>query len=64
MITIFITASVRGCDIAIGPYSSFCGCTGVLVLGGSDHMEDEQNKGGEEIGKDVETLEREEGFNG
>ena len=27
-------------------------------------MEDEQNKGSEEIGKDVETLEREEGFNG
>ena len=31
----------------------------VLVLCGSDHMEDEQNKGGEEIGQDVETLERE-----
>ena len=27
-------------------------------------MEDEQNKGGEEIGQDVETLEREEEFNG
>ena len=27
-------------------------------------MEDEQNKGGDEIGQDVETLEREEGING
>ena len=35
-------------------------CAGVLVLGGSDHVEDEQNKGGEEIGQDVETLKREE----
>ena len=35
-----------------------------LLLGGSDHMEDEQNKRGEEIGQDVETLEREEEING
>ena len=27
-------------------------------------MEDEQNKGGEELGQDVETLEREEEING
>ena len=44
---------VRGFCIATGPYSSFCVCAGVLVLGGSDLMEDEQNKGGEEIGEDV-----------
>ena len=35
------------------------------LLGSSDHMEDdEQNREGEEIGQDVETLEREEEFNG
>ena len=55
---------VRGLCIATRQYSSFCVCAGVLVLGGSDHMENEQNKGGEEIGQDVETLEREEEING
>ena len=31
--------------IAPGPYSSFCGRTGDLLLGSSDHMEDdEQNR--------------------
>ena len=35
---------------------------GVLVLGGSDHMEVEHNKGGEEIRQDG--FEREEEFNG
>ena len=55
---------MRGFCIATGPYSSFCGCSGDLSLDGSDHMEDEQNKEGEEIGQDVETLEREEEING
>ena len=56
---------MRGLCIAAGPYSSFCGCTGDLLLGSSDHMEDdEQNREGEESGQDVETLEREEEFNG
>ena len=56
---------VRGFCLATGPYSSFCGCTGDLLLGSSGHMEDdEQNREGEEFGQDVETLEREEEFNG
>ena len=53
-----LALSVRGFCIATRPDSSFCVCARVLVLGGSDHMEDEQNKGDEEIGQDVETLER------
>ena len=39
--------------------SSFCVCAVVLVLGGSDHMGDDQDRGDEEIGQVVETLERE-----
>ena len=36
-----------------------------FLLGSSDHMEDdEQNRESEDIGQDVETLEREEEFNG
>ena len=34
-------ASVRGFCIATKQYSSFCGCARVLMLGGSDHMEDD-----------------------
>ena len=36
----------------------------VLVLGGSDHMEDDQDRGDEEIREGVEALEREEEVNG
>ena len=36
---------------------------GVILLGGSDHMEVEQDRG-EEIGQDVETPERGEEVNG
>ena len=51
---------VRGLYIATGQYSSFCGCALGLVLGGFDHMEDDdQDRGDEEIGQDVEALERE-----
>ena len=42
-------------------YSSFCECTGDLVLSDFDHMEDDdQDRGDEENGQKVETLEREE----
>ena len=41
---------VRGFCIATGQHSSFCGCAGDLVLGGFDHMEDDdQDRGDEEI---------------
>ena len=54
----------RSCRVlyfATGQYSSFCVCAGVLVLGDSDHMEDDDQDGGdEENGQKVETLEREE----
>ena len=57
--------NVRGFCVATGPYFSFCGCTRDLLLGSSDHMEDdEQNREGEETGQDVQTLEREEEING
>ena len=36
----------------------------VLVLGGSDHMEDDHDGGDEEIREGVEALEREEEVNG
>ena len=56
---------VRGFCIATGPYSSFCVCAGVLVLGGSNHMEDDdQDREGDEMREVVETLEREEEING
>ena len=52
---------MRGLCIATGQCSSFCGCAVDLVLGGSDHMEDDDHdREGEENGQDVETLEREE----
>ena len=52
---------VRGLCIATGPYSSFCVCAWDLVLGGFDHMEDDdQDRGDEEMREVVETLEREE----
>ena len=55
---------VRGLCIATGQYSSFCGCAGVILLGGSEHMEDDdQDRGDEENGQKVETLEREEEVN-
>ena len=51
---------VRGLCIATEQYSSFCGCAWDLVLGDSDHMEDDdQVRGGEETEQKVETLERE-----
>ena len=44
-----------------GQYSSFFGCATVTLLGGFDHVEDDdQDRGGEEITKCVEALEREE----
>ena len=52
---------VRGLCIATGQYSSFCVCAGVILLGGSDHMEDDdQDRGDEEIRESVEALERKE----
>ena len=42
---------VRGFFIATRPHSSFCGCAGDILLGSSDHMEDDdQNRESEEIG--------------
>ena len=56
---------MRGLCIFTGPYSFLIlRVRRGLVIDGSDHIEDEQNKGGEEIGQDVETLEREEEING
>ena len=56
---------VRGLCVATGPYSSFCVCAGVILLGGSDHMEDDdQDRGDEENEQKVETLEKEEEING
>ena len=56
---------MRGLCIATGQYSSFCGCAVDLVLSGFDHMEDDdQDRGDEENGQKVETLEREEEVNG
>ena len=56
---------VRGLCIATGQYSSFRGCAVDLVLGGFDHMEDDdQDRGDEENEQEVETLEREEEVNG
>ena len=56
------------CDgfcIATEQYSSFCVCARDLVLGGFDHMEDDdQDRRDEENGQKVETLEREEEVNG
>ena len=47
--------------LATVQYSSFCGCAWDLVLGDSDHMEDDdQDREGEENGQKVKTLEREE----
>ena len=45
--------NVRGLCIATGQYSSFCGCAVDLVLGGSDHMDDDDDldRGDEENGK-------------
>ena len=52
---------MRGLCIATGQYSSFRGCALGLVLGSFDHMEDDdQDRGDEENGQKVETLEREE----
>ena len=51
---------VRGLYITTGQYSSFCGRAVDLVLGGFDDMEDDvQDRGDEENGQKVETLERE-----
>ena len=52
---------VRGLCIATGQYSSFCVCALVFVLGGFDHMEDDdQDKRDVENGEKVETHKREE----
>ena len=57
---LLLPSPVRSFCIATGPYSSFCGCTRDLVLGSSDHVEDdEQNRESEEIGQDVETHTKE-----
>ena len=43
----------------MGQYSSFCGCAWDLVLGGSDHTEDDdEDRGDEENGQNVEARER------
>ena len=56
---------VRGLCIATLQYSSFCVCAVVLVLGGFDHMEDDdQDRRDEGIGQDVKTHEKEEEVNG
>ena len=39
---------MRGLCIATGQYSSFCGCALGLVLGGFDHMEDDDQRRGDE----------------
>ena len=52
---------MRGLCIVTGLYSSFCGCAVDLVLGGFDHLEDDdQDRGDEETREGVEALEREE----
>ena len=57
--------AVRGLCIATGQYSSFCGWAVDSVVGGFDHTEnDDQDRGDEENGQKVETLEREEEVNG
>ena len=53
-------SAYHGCVSSRGQYSSFCVCAGVILLGGSDHMEDGQDKGSEEIRESVEALAREE----
>ena len=56
---------MRGFCTATEQYSSFCVCARVLVLGGSEQMEDDdQDRGDEENGHKEETLEREEEVNG
>ena len=56
---------MRGLCLATGHYCSFGGCAVNLVLGGFDHMEDDdQDRGDEENEQEVETLEREEEVNG
>ena len=52
---------MRGLCIATVQYSTFCVCAVDLVLGGSDHMEDDdQDRRDEEIREGEETLGREE----
>ena len=53
--------AVRGLCIAMGQYSSFCGCSVGLVLGGFDHMEDDdQDREQVEVREKVEAQETEE----
>ena len=52
---------MRGLCIVTGQHSSFCVCAMDLEVGGSDHMEDDdQDKRDEEMREVVEALETEE----